>query len=37
MKTLTILSLASIGMLTDNMYIAVTALIVVFLLTLKSK
>jgi hypothetical protein len=37
MKTLTILSLASIGMLTDNMYIAVTALIVVFVLTLKSK
>ena len=37
MKTLTILSIASIGMLTDNMYIAVTAVIVVFLLTLKSK
>jgi hypothetical protein len=37
MKTLTILSIASIGMLTDNMYIAVTALIVVFVLTLKSK
>jgi hypothetical protein len=37
MKTLTILSIASIGMLTDNMYIAVTAVIVVLILTLKSK
>jgi hypothetical protein len=37
MKTITILTIASIGMLTDNMYIAVTALIVVFVLTLKSK
>jgi hypothetical protein len=37
MKTLTILCIASIGMLTDNIYIAVTAVIVVFLLTLKSK
>jgi hypothetical protein len=37
MKTLSILSVASIGMLTDNMYIAVTAVIVVFVLTLKSK
>jgi hypothetical protein len=37
MKTLTILSIASIGMLTDNIYIAVTAVIVVLILTLKSK
>ena len=37
MKNLFILSVASIGMLTDNMYVAVTAVIVVLILTLKSK
>jgi hypothetical protein len=37
MKTLSILSLASIGMLTDNMYIAVTAVIIVLILIIKTK
>ena len=35
MKNLFILSFASIGMLTDNMYIAVTAVIVVILYAIK--